>query len=298
MAKFPVELGDQEGVIDAVNYLLSGPAGLGQSFSGFSASDPGFVTANFRVPWSATSGVKLSVPPIALSTAEMLDGATYKFTFAAAEPTPPFSVGNNLIVSGVADPWYNDSYTQIGVIECTTTYVVARGSGTFYEIVPPSSGGTVERITTGSFISTDCNAKVTVTSATDRVFISGQLNNLITVTATTPSTLFYQVLINRYKGFPNTDPTNPGFLFDLDGVNATIAYRDYTFQIDPTATPVPLNYPLLPETDTIFASVIDSPGPGYYWYILEIYFTPGGGDVATEYAQTYYRGFTAQVVKQ
>ena len=247
------------------------------------------------MPYSSGSGVRLSVPAIALSTAEMLDGATYKFTFAAPEPVPPFTLGNDIIVSGVADPWYNDSYFQIGVIECTTTYVVARGSGTFYEIVAPSSGGTVERVSMGKYISTDCNAKVTVTSATDRVFISGQLNNIINVTATVPSTLFYQVQINRYRGFPNTDPTNPGFLFDLDGVNATIAYRDYTFQIDPTA---PVNYPGLPETDTIFASVIDSPGPGYYWYILEIYFTPGGGDVAPEYAQTYYRGFTAQVVKQ
>jgi hypothetical protein len=295
MSKFPVEISDKEGIVDAVNYLLSGPQGLGQSFSGFSASDPGFVTGNFRVPYGATSGVKLYVPPIALSTAEMLDGATYKFTFAAAEPTPPFKLGNNIEVAGVADSWYNDSYTQIGVIECTTTYVVARGSGTFYEIVPPSTGGTVTRETAGSFISTECNAKVTVTSATDRVFISGQINNLISVAATTTSTLMYQVLINRYRGYPNTDPTNPGFLFDLDGVNATIAYRDYTFQIDPVA---PVNYPLLPETDTIFASVIDSPGPGYYWYILEILFQPAGGDVQPEYSETYYRGFTAQVVKQ
>jgi len=295
MSKFPVEISDKEGIVDAVNYLLSGPQGLGQSFSGFSASDPGFLTGNFRVPYSSTTGTKLTVAPIALSTAEMLDGATYKFTFAAAEPTPPFTVGNNLTVTGVVDPWYNDTYRQIGVIECTTTYVVARGSGVFYDIVAPSSGGTVERISSGSFISTDCNAKVTVTSATDRVFISGQINNVITVLATTTSTLTYQVVINRYRGYPNTDPTNPGFLFDLDGVNATIAYRDYTFQIDPVA---PVNYPLLPETDTIFASVIDSPGPGYYWYILEILFQPAGGDVEPEYSETYYRGFTAQVVKQ
>jgi len=294
MAKFPVEPGDDEGVIEAVNYLLSGPAGLGQSFSGFSNSDASYLTGNYRVPYSATSGVKLSVPAIALSTAEMLDGSTYKYTFAAAEPTPPFKLGNDIIVSGVADSFYDGNFLQIGVIECTTTYVVARFNQSF-ETVPPSTGGTVERVSMGKYISTDCNAKVTVTSATDRVFISGQLNNIISVTATTNSTLFYQVQINRYKGFPNTDPTNPGFLFDLDGVNATIAYRDYTFQIDPTA---PVNYPDLPETDTIFASVIDSPGPGYYWYIMEVYFTPGGGDVAPEFANTYYRGFTAQVVKQ
>jgi hypothetical protein len=31
---------------------------------------------------------------------------------------------------------------------------------------------------------------------------------------------------------------------------------------------------------------------------MEVYFTPGGGDVFPEFANTYYRGFTAQVVKQ
>lgn len=294
MAKFPVEISDKEGIVDAVNYLLSGPQGLGQSFSGFSASDPGFLTGNFRLPYTNATGAKLTVAPIALSTAEMLDGATYKFTFAVAEPSPPFALGNNIEVAGVVDPWYNDVYSQIGVIECTTTYVIARASGAYYDIVAPSTGGTVQLDAGTGFLSTDCNAKVTVTSATDRVFISGQINNIISVVSTMTSTLFYQVAINRYRGFPNTDPTNPGFLFDPDGPNYTIAYRDYTFQTDPTDP----GYPLLPETDTIFASVIDSPGPGYYWYILELKFQNGGGDVAAEACEFYYRGFTAQVVKQ
>ena len=36
-AKYPVDIGDDEGIVDAVNYLLSGPSGLGQNFSGFSS---------------------------------------------------------------------------------------------------------------------------------------------------------------------------------------------------------------------------------------------------------------------
>lgn len=295
MSKFPVELGDEEGVVSAVNYLLSGPQGLGQSFAGFSASAPGFITGNYRLPYSSPSGAKLTVAPIALSTSEMLDGFTYRFTFAAPEATPPFALGNNIEVAGVLDPWYDGVYSPIGVIECTTTTVTVRASGRSYDVVAPSTGGTVQLQTGTGFLSTDCNAKVTVTSATDRVFISGQINNIISVIATTTSTLFYQVSINRYRGLPNNNPTNPGYVFVPDGDNATIAYRDYTFQIDPAG---PVNYPLLPETDTIFASVIDSPGPGYYWYILEVTFQPGGGDVQPEYAETFYRGFTAQVVKQ
>ena len=294
MSKFPVEPGDSEGIVSAVNYLLSGPAGLGQSFAGFSDSNPGFLTGNFRIPYTNATGAKLTVAPIALSTAEMLDGFTYKFTFASAEPSPPFALGNNIEVAGVADSWYNDIYSPIGVIECTTTYVVARASGKSFDIVAPSTGGTVQLDPGVGFLSTDCNAKVTVTSATDRVFISGQINNIISVVSTMTSTLFYQVSINRYRGSPNNNPTNPGYVFNLDGPNATIAYRDYTFQTDPSDP----GYPLLPETDTIFASVIDSPGPGYYWYILEVKFQNGGGDVAAEQCEFYYRGFTAQVVKQ
>lgn len=297
MSKFPVEPGDQEGVIDAVNYLLSGPAGLGQSFSGFSSSAPGFLTGNYRVPYTNTTGAKLYVPPIALGTSSMLDGQTWKYEFAAAEPTPPFALGNNIYVTGVTNPDYDGKFNPIGVIECTTTYVIARTSSS-YPILAPSSGGTVELIGPVTDTSTDCNAKVTVTSQTDRVFISGQLNNIVEVDATTTSTLFYTVKINRYIGSPNNDPVNPGYVFTPDGDNYTIAYRDYTFQIDPGASPTPLNYPLLPETDTIFASVIDSPGPGYYWYILEVLFQNGGGDAQPKSCEFYYRGFTAQVVKE
>ena len=294
MSKFPVELGDEEGVVSAVNYLLSGPAGLGQSFAGFSASAPGFITGNFRLPYSNPSGARLTVAPIALGTSEMLDGFTYRFTFATPEATPPFALGNNIYVTGVSDSWYDGVYSPIGVIECTTSTVTVRASGRSYDVVAPGTGGTIQLDAGTGFISTDCNAKVTVTSATDRVFISGQINAIISVLSTTTSTLFYQVSINRYRGLPNNNPTNPGYVFNLDGDNATIAYRDYTFQTDPGDP----GYPLLPETDTIFASVIDSPGPGYYWYILEVKFQTGGGDVQPEYAETYYRGFTAQVVKQ
>ena len=72
-AKFPVELSDQEGIVDAVNYLLSGPAGLGQNFSGFSDFNPAWLTGNFRTPYTVTTPANLYVAPISLSTAEMLD---------------------------------------------------------------------------------------------------------------------------------------------------------------------------------------------------------------------------------
>jgi hypothetical protein len=52
MAQFPVEYAgkDSEGIVEAVNYLLSGPSGLGQYFSGFSDSYTAWLRGNIRTP--------------------------------------------------------------------------------------------------------------------------------------------------------------------------------------------------------------------------------------------------------
>ena len=54
MAQFPVTTGDPQGVIDGVNYLLSGPSGLGQNFAGRSFSDQAWLTGNGRPPFVTT----------------------------------------------------------------------------------------------------------------------------------------------------------------------------------------------------------------------------------------------------
>jgi len=52
MAQFPLEFNnrDSESVIEAINYALSGPSGLGQSFSGFSDSYPAWIRGTLRLP--------------------------------------------------------------------------------------------------------------------------------------------------------------------------------------------------------------------------------------------------------
>jgi hypothetical protein len=52
MAKFPVEISDSQAIVDGLNYVLSGPSGLGQNFSGFSSSEPATLTGNFRAPYT------------------------------------------------------------------------------------------------------------------------------------------------------------------------------------------------------------------------------------------------------
>jgi len=52
MAQFPLEFNnrDSESVIEAINYALSGPSGLGQSFAGFSDSYPAWLRGTVRIP--------------------------------------------------------------------------------------------------------------------------------------------------------------------------------------------------------------------------------------------------------
>lgn len=289
MAKFPVSADDQTGIADAVNYLLSGPTSLGQNFSGFSSYEASWLTGNFRTPFSQPEVARLYVSPIALANSEMLDNRTFKFTFAETQSEIPFSNGNGIEVYGVDDDWYNDSYNVIGVVECTTAYVIARTSGE-YGLVGPAGGGYVFLRTGDQFLSTDANCRVSVNSATDRVFISAQLDADLaySVDFSTTDTLTYTVSVNRYRGEPTNDALNPDFLFDFDG---TVARRIYTFTNLKNDGTIPL-------VDTIFATILDQPNPGYLWYIVEVQFewTDGHGEIQT--AEFTLRSISAQVVKQ
>lgn len=239
MAKYPVEITDNEGIVDAINYVLSGPAGLGQNFAGFSSSTTGWLTGNFRVPYSSETFVPTYVAPITLSSAEMLDGRTFKFTFATTQASPPFQAGNNIQTSGFANDWYNDFWSPIGVAECTVDYVIVRTNNFFPDPGPDTSGGEVYYSIIDTETSTDCNARVTVTGPTDRVFINAQLNSIVSYIAPETSPLTYTVRVNRYYGEINNDPVNPDYIFNLDdrdGKNPIVAERTYyTDSLEPTA---------------------------------------------------------------
>jgi hypothetical protein len=298
MSKFPVESTDSEGIRDAVNYLLSGPGGLGQNFAGFSSYTSAYLTGNFRIPFSQTTPAELYVAPIALGDAEELDDRTIKYTFASTQAAPPFSLGNGLTVTGVTPSTYNSSslrnagysITQIGVVECTVDYVIVR---TLNPITTPLgtyvSGGDIEYSSMDVLNSTDCDVRVTVSGATDRVFISSQLDQVLTydVGASTEDLTVY-VDITRFQAFPNNNPVNPDFIFD----NAyTVTEKVYEFTgLTGTGS--------LPLIETVFTAVVDQPDPGYYRYITEVYFTSSGFDLQIVEDEFSLRSISAQVVKQ
>lgn len=287
MAQYPINTPD--GLYEAVNYLASGPSGLGQNFQGFSSYFDAYLTGNFRRPYAQDNSTVINVPPIACSAAYELSPRTFKYEFASAQPTPPFALGNNLRGSGWTNDFYNGYQGGIGVVECTTTYVIFQVSSQYPGTGDDLTGGNVFVDNMNTALSTDCNARVTVLGATDRVFVGGQLNNDISyVNPGAASDLTYRVQINRYKGFINNDPINPDYLFDFD---ATVFQETYFFTgLTGSGTTA--------SVETIFTTVIDEPDPGYYWYLLEItYEVDSGSQLYITTSKLGNRSISVQVVK-
>lgn len=301
MASYPVQAADTSGLVDAVNNLLSGPSGLGQDFGGFSSYATAYITGNYRTPYTSTTPTSLFVDPVNLATASQPSGDTFAFTFASPLPAqPPFVNGQAVTISGVADNYYNDTYSIIGVVSCTTTDLILRTRDQFLPLEPSSTGGTAEYDKTSPtgpvdpdskfVLSTDCNVKVVVTGGTDRVFVAAQVLNTISYVQTMTSELVYTVAIDRYKGFPNENLVNPGFLFNFD---ERVAQQIQTF------TGVTGTTGTLPLQNIIFSTLVDADiAPGYYWYLLNIDFYRTTGDISVTTCELGQRSMTAQVVKQ
>jgi len=285
MAQFPINTPD--GLYEAVNYLASGPSGLGQNFQGFSSYTDAYLTGNFRRPYSQAGTTAINIAPIACSAAYELSPRTFKYVFASAQPTPPFALGNNIRGSGWTNGFYDGYQGAIGVIACSTTEVIFQTSNAYPGTGDDLTGGNVFVDNMDTAMSTDCNARVTVLGGTDRVFISAQLNNIISyVNPGAASDLTYDVQVNRYIGELNNDPINPDFLFNFD---KTIFQETYNYTgLTGTAT--------LPNVETIFTTIIDEPDPGYYWYILELTFSSGSSLYITT-NQLGLRSMSVQVVK-
>lgn len=358
---YPIEDITSQVAVDGLNYLLSGPSGLGQDFQGFSSFSPAWLTGNFRLPYttrgvlataSGSSGAytvtvstsvadiqigmtvsgpeigaaatvtaitgntitlsvantgdlygyqieftpavipSLYVPAIALSSSTWLDPYTWRFDFASTQASAPFVPGNIISVSGVSPGDYDGDYSPIGVVECTTSYVIAR-TRQGYTDPGPGSGGSVTVYNTTNYpsefnVSTDCNLKVTVTGPTEQVFISSQLVATLNYIATASSDLLYTVSINRYVGAPNEDPVNPGFFFEFQ---ERVSQRQYSFTgLNGTGA-------LAPQ-ETIFSTFVDTGIPaGYYWYILDVSFQRTSGDIEVTQVELAQRSLTTQVVK-
>ena len=268
MSQFPIV--SEAGLYEAVNYLASGPAGLGQNFSGFSAYQPAYLTGTFRAPFtvattSTTNPPQWYVSPVSVSAVNPLNlvggkTANFEYVFSSAQPNPPFSVGQQIKGRSFSPSFYNgnDGF----VVSCSTTSVITQLNNTY---VPPAlvTAGTVRFDNRDVITSTDANARVTVTGPTEQVFISSQCQWNSQVSYSTSSQFDLVVQINRYRG--SIDTAGQGavdYLFDLESTVSEVIHR---YDVSTTTNTTQI----FDTGQNVFTTVIDQPSFGYFWYIFE-----------------------------
>ena len=282
-AKYPVSANDQEGIVDAVNYLLSGPAGLGQNYAGFSSFAPTYIRPTVRQPFTLPIDTTLVTLwsfdwPISNITVVGTNPSRFiEVTFSVTAPAititaPPFQFGDRLSLSGVTPSFYDGNYN---VVSSTPTTVILSTSRD-YTWPAYTSGGSLVRDFYDFPVSTDCNARVTVLGPSDQVFVSGFLeleesfydSRTPTVPVINPSVeSAWEILIqiNRYRGTPTDNQNDNDFVFS-DPV--TVAQFSVPRDTGTTNSGLIFDFPLIEVP--AFVSILDKPSFGYYWYILEV----------------------------
>ena len=289
--------GLQQLIEDSVDYLMSGPAGLGQNFSGISSYTPAYLTGTFRAPYTVPIDTvpppQLEVLPISITNITVVDVDPVTGTSRhlqvdfAAQASPPFTQGRTVVIDNVNPSFYNDTYL-FGVVTCTTSSVLLQ-SRRAYTWPAYISGGDISDPFVGSEIDTDCIGTVTVTGPTDIVFVSAQLNALEVAFTTSTATEFdIRIAIERYRAFPTTFPNDPEFVYEFDG---TVSEQTQSFSEAASGT--------VSITPAIFTTVLDSPSFGLYRYYLAVYFENVSiGDATPDTMTVGLRSLTAQVIKQ
>ena len=331
---YPVDT--QEGVLEAVNYLLSGPTSLGQTFEGISAvgepspigtfgADPQtYFTGNFTEPyteigypanfWPGWSTGPYGPYTISNITSAFAVGQEQVFTVTLAAPGQPlFYPGQLITLTGVTPADFDTTYVVVDTVPTypsfsPTTDLIVKPRVGFDPVPVYTSGGEVVVDLTGTFRPTDCSAVVTVTGPTDRVFLNNQTTMTLgywqlasTVGDVKPTIV---LAIRRYRA------VQASTVNEIFNTEDTRYYQGFEWQLDGT----PLSVPRLITQNAVggfyeeglgtntFINVIDSPGIGHYWYIFEAK-VDWGGAPSTDFAPDYLitqdlRSFTAQVIKR
>jgi len=302
MSQFPIV--SQEGLLEAVNYLASGPAGLGQNFAGFSTYKSAYLSGTFRAPFTQAISTTTTAPswyvaPISISTVTQLNvqnGKTpnLQWTFTTATVTPPFAVGQTIRGDGVWAPSYYQGNDGV-VVTCSTTSVITQLNQSVVWPTPITSYGSIYVSNNDIVVSTDANARVTVTGPTEQVFITSQLTLNFDTLVTSATSITVLCQISRYAAEIDTSQQgavdyifNPSPDFD----NYIVSQQSKTFAVTTSTTNVDAG-------EFIFTTVLDQPNFGYYWYINEVTITSSNEDYAkVKNVTAGLRSLTAQVIKQ
>jgi hypothetical protein len=280
MSQYPIR--SQQDLVDAVNYLLSGPSGTGQVFNGVSTFTPVYIrpTSKDLPPFSVDINSTINNDwwfETTISNAVVnVDGTLVEFTFSGAFTDAPLQYGDQFELVSVTPTEFNQIYT---VRSCTTTTVTVKpADNSIFDPIPTYvSGGSIFRSVPENYINTvvatDCGAQVLVNGGNDRVFITAQLNLDFEAedALVTGAEFDLVVQVNRYRGRVNNNL-----------VSSSLNYNPlnyFTWVYDTTVSQRVYNYTMTAATEqfsleSIFTQLFDGPAIDldYYWYRLEIAF--------------------------
>jgi hypothetical protein len=328
MSQFPLDT--TSNLVEAVNYLLSGPTSIGQSFEGMSAvGDPNlpyigtptgtYFTGTIVSPYTRDSLTTRYASwsstdiPVTISNITIVNDNTLTIAYTLPanydginQSERPFVEGQLITVSGVTPSVYDQQYQITEAFFGTGTITVISLENQVWTAY--TSGGDITWNYAGENRPTDCSALVTVTGPTDRVFVSSQATTEFgwydNFGYSGALNITINSRVNRYQAVAKT--TLPDGAFQPNGLRV---YSGYLWQFDGSLIDVPSYIPYTLSTGpythdmgtNIFNNIIDSPGIGYYWYVLEFYFDNpyGATDAYPLYMLTKnFRSFTAQVIKR
>ena len=157
MAQFPVEYArkDSESLVEAINYALSGPSGLGQNFNGFSDSFTAWLRGNVRQP-ATISGYTTPAHGASGSTDITVSNPG---SVRQNDPFAPSNIvigqyvyGTNIAAGARVADTYDAALTPWSVPLTVANTGAVQGAVTFYNLpaaalyVAPISIGTIEWI--------------------------------------------------------------------------------------------------------------------------------------------------------
>ena len=169
MAQFPVEFAakDSESLVEAINYALSGPGGLGQNFSGFSDSYAAWLRGNIRQPSTVAGYTTPAHGASGASTITVSDPGSVRQN----DPNVPSKIvigqyvyGTNIGTGAQVDATYDAVNTPWTVPLTVANTGAVQGAVSFYNLAPTALYVAAITISTTAWIDSK-TLKVTFSSA-------------------------------------------------------------------------------------------------------------------------------------
>jgi hypothetical protein len=309
MPQFPVS--DQQGLVDGLNYLLSGPGSLGQSFQGYSSNNTTALTGDIFDP---NNGQVVNALPI-------VTGYLQYYLTDCQVRTSVSGGTDKVVVSGQINA--NFDYTSLSDVGLQYTVSINRytaypNDSTTYNDVLWLEQQTVASHTYGYDLSASSTGLNTVTATGTKIaYTAPATGSLIYpvdyvatgVSATTgtgsDAVIQIQVAYGAAGTYNNTNTKitviSPGTNWSIGativipGANlgGVTGVNDLTL----TVTGLTGSTPNI-QQETIFTNIIDQPSLGYYLYVVELQWYALTGDITIDACDLNVRSISAQVVKQ